>query len=376
MFKKSLVTIAALGAFAGSAFAGVTLYGAVDGGFQYTYSKANKAADKKVSSFKLAEGIDASNSFGIKGEEKIADDLTVGFKLENGFNLANGEMKTSNVLFDREAVLFAKTVAGTVAVGREGAISSGFGMFGQFGGKVAAFGNGRGDVIGLQGVVGKYDRHDFSVTYQSPEFAGVKLLAQYANKGNTFKNAKNEDETKYQEGHGFFDTEKNDVFYAFGATYSDDQFYGTALVDVLDKHADGAKNGVKVSLGGNAKFDGFQVFAAGQYFKNVALHKAAISSDFSTSDVKGFGLDAGVAVPVATGSLKGNVGYMHAKQQANKDLKINRVVLGAVYDYPLSKRTTIYSGVGATFEKYKGVEEGKSTKGRAFAANFGLAHNF
>ena len=399
MFKKSLVTIAALGAFAGSAFAGVTLYGTVDGGFQYSNSKL-KNHDAK-SAFKLAEGIGSANKFGIKGEEKISDDLAVGFKLENGFNLANGALAGApkkatdpTRLFDREAVLYAKTVAGTIAVGREGAISSGLGMFGQFGGKVAAYSNGRGDVPGLKYVLGStVNRYDQSLTYESPKFAGVKVLAQFANKGS-------------QAGHGYFDSKENDLFYAVGASFENEQFYGTALVDVLDKHDKSQKDGVKVSLGGNVKFDGFQVFAAGQYFKELPLNVDSLymSTTAATFDAakpealkytlptyKGFGLMAGVAVPVATGSLKGTLGYMNAKAvtpltvkypapqgapavSSHADFKLNRFVVGAVYDYPLSKSTFIYSGVGATFEKYKNVDEVKN--GRSFAANFGLTHNF
>ena len=373
MFKKSLVTIAALGAFAGSAFAGVTLYGAVDGGFEYSYDKANGVGKDSHSAFKLADGIGTPNQFGIKGEEKISDDLAVGFKLENGFHIANGAMGTNGVLFDREAILYAKTVAGTVAVGREGAISSGFGMFGQFGGKVAAYGNGRGSVPGLKWVLGSTtNRYDQSLTFESPKFAGVKVLAQFANKGT-------------QAGHGYFDNEKNDLFYALGATFENEQAYGTALVDVLDKHEDGAKNGVKVSLGGNVKFDGVQVFAAGQYFKNVTLNVDTIenASNYpnaakpaNTVEMKGFGLNGGVAVPFATGSLKGNVGYMHAKVAQDSSIKMNRFTVGAVYDYPLSKRTFIYTGVGAAFDKYKGVEGNDPTSARAFAANLGLSHKF
>ncbi len=361
MFKKSLVTIAALGAFAGSAFAGVTLYGTVDGGFQYTNSKVK--GEKSESAFKLADGIGSANKFGIKGEEKISDDLSVGFKLENGFHVANGAMKPG-VLFDREAVLYVKSVAGTLAVGREGAISSGDGMFGQFGSKVAAYSNGRGEVQGMKWTLAKVDRMNQTLTYESPKFGGVKVLAQYANLNDK------------QEGHGYVDSKKNNLFYALGATYSDDTVYGTALVDVTKKFKAGEKNAVRVSLGGNVKLDGFQVFAAGQYFKDAPLTVDALNATAlaAKTDVKGFGLNAGVAVPVATGSLKGNLGYMHAKKAADDKVKLNRFVVGAVYDYPLSKSTFIYSGVGASFEKYKGVEKGKNA--RSFAANLGLTHNF
>ncbi len=382
MFKKFLVTIAALGAFAGSAFAGVTLYGAVDGGFQYSYTKI-KGKDAQ-SAFKLADGIGTSNQFGIKGEEKISDDLTVGFKLENGFSLANGKLGgapkkvgDSTVLFDREAVMYVKTVAGTIAVGREGAISSGFGMFGQFGGKVAAYGNGRGDVPGMKWVLGDTtNRYDQSLTYESPKFAGVKVLAQFANKGK-------------QDGDGFLDSKKNDLFYALGATFENEQFYGTALVDVTT-HAkvqtgDKPKDGIKVSIGGNVKIDGVQIFAAGQYFKDVGLNVSPIAEQILYPKplgitTKGFGLNAGVAVRVSTGSLKGNLGFMKAKQtnpKANLEpRKFNRFILGVVYDYPLSKTTFLYSGLGATFDKYKNIPRVSKTSSRAFAANFGFSHKF
>ena len=58
--KKTLVALAVLSAAAVSAqAASVTLYGAVDGGFKYTYSKTTGA--DKTSSFVLDEGLAGSN---------------------------------------------------------------------------------------------------------------------------------------------------------------------------------------------------------------------------------------------------------------------------------------------------------------------------
>lgn len=382
MFKKSLAVVAVLGAFAGASFAAnVQIYGDVDAGFQYSYMKA-KTLDKK-DSFKMKDGANTANKIGIKGEEQISDNLAVGFKLENGFDIKSGEMggyskDKATKLFDREAVMYVKSAAGTFAVGHEGGLASGFGMFGKFGGAVSAVGNGYGDAPGLKFVMGDtFNRYDNSITYQSPNFAGVNLLAQYAN--------------DKQDNDGYFDKDGNTRYGALGATFQNDVAYGVLILSQEQKYDENAKThakkSTKVSLGGRYNLtDDVKVFAATQYFNKSKLAKDLIFAQIAGEDdtnvkaktYNGLGINLGASYALGQGVLKGNFGYMHAKEALEKDLKVNRFTVMGAYDYKLSARTTAYAFGGGYFDRYKNLtnKDAKVKDGRALYAGFGMAHHF
>lgn len=66
--KKTLAALAVLGAFAGSAMAAdVTLYGALDTGFEYKHTKST--GEKAVDKFDMQTGWDTGNRWGLKGSE-------------------------------------------------------------------------------------------------------------------------------------------------------------------------------------------------------------------------------------------------------------------------------------------------------------------
>lgn len=370
MFKKSLTVIALAGAFVGSAMAAnVTLYGAVDAGFQFKNVHFQKG--DHTNTFKMVDGINTSNQIGLKGIEEISDNLKVGFKLENGFNLSNGEFDNKDGrLFNRESILFVESVAGTFAMGREGAISSGFGKFGKFGGAVSAMGNGRADVPGLKFVTGMTaQRFNNSVVYETPSIAGFSLIGQYAN--------------EVQDKHGYFDNENN-RFLALGATYKSEDLYGTFIVDQL-KRKDG-KNGLKFSLGGNVKAtDDLQLFAAAQFYDKVTLNIETINTAVMANNkevkhlVKGFGTNLGASYKLGNGSVKADFGFAHAKRIDDAHYKLNRFIVAAGYDYALSKRTTVYTDMGAMFDRYKNLKALADVNGNhanTFVANVGMVHKF
>ncbi len=392
MFKKSLAVVAVLGAFAGASFAAnVTLYGAMDPGFQYTYLKAKNA--EKHDTFKMVDGAAQAGQVGIKGEEKISDALTVGFKLENGFDIKNGDFKKAGKLFDREAVMYVKSAAGTFAFGREGALASGFGMFGKFGGAVSAVSNGYGDAPGLKFVMGdSFQRYDNSITYQSPNFAGVNLLAQYAN--------------AQQKNDGYFDKDENSRYGALGATFQNDVAYGALILSQEQKALKAGgheKKSTKVSLGGRYNVDdNLKVFAATQIFNKSKFAVDAIelqSQNWGKAEAdkvageinNGFGINLGASYAMGKSVFMGNFGFMHAKEvdkraNAHKDLgkvKTNRFTLMGAYDYNLSNRSKVYAYAGGYFDKYKDLKvdmtkaDSDSIKNaRAFFAGFGMAHKF
>ena len=121
--KKTLAALAVLGAFAGSAMAAdVTLYGALDTGFEYKHTKLT--GDKAVDKFDMQTGWDTGNRWGLKGSEDLGNGYKVGFKLESGFNGDDGTMGLGDVKDgSKGADLILPVPLGTVifaAVGAQG----------------------------------------------------------------------------------------------------------------------------------------------------------------------------------------------------------------------------------------------------------------
>ena len=94
--KKTLAALAVLGAFAGSAAAAdVTLYGVVDLGLNYQYSKVGDA--DAVNTFKEQAGQNSGSRFGLKGTEDLGNGVKVGFILENASLLMTARCRRAAV---------------------------------------------------------------------------------------------------------------------------------------------------------------------------------------------------------------------------------------------------------------------------------------
>ena len=64
---------------------------------------------------------------------------------------------------------------------------------------------------------------------------------------------------------------------------------------------------------------------------------------------KGYGIVVGATAPVLGGSFKATVGYNDYEDLADvKTYDGNNFMLGAGYEYPLSKRTSVYTAAGYT----------------------------
>ncbi|WP_322104173.1 porin [Paraburkholderia sp. J41] len=113
-FAVSLLALSAQSAFAQSS---VTLYGLVDTAIRYQ-TNANSANDGLVS---MREGAVTPSRWGVKGTEDLGNGTSAIFKLENQFNLWNGQLSnTSNTLFQRNAYVgLSNTQYGTLTLGRQ-----------------------------------------------------------------------------------------------------------------------------------------------------------------------------------------------------------------------------------------------------------------
>ena len=375
--KKSLLALALLGAVAFSAQAGqVTLYGTVDGGFQYTNAKtkflgSEKLVETKTNTFQLADGLGDDNKFGLMGSEDLGNGLEVGFQLESGFHIANGAMTgapeepgAKTILFDREARVYVKGPFGELAAGRIGSLGSASGSYDMFFANGDAFDGG--DKIG-SGFAGT-DKLNNSLTYVTPDFGGFQAYAQYS-----FSKV-DDQKDKFN---------KNDRQWGLGATFSMDNFAVAALVEQgipATKNADGTavdpkeKKPISFGLGANVKFDNVTVYAAGQYAKHpegLAYGPDEIASHFSNGIKNNIAFTLGTQIEVGQGNFT-VAGYLaQAKLEANNK-KLQYMSLNGRYTYNLSDRTSVYVGADAGRAKNKATNE----KATMFTAYTGLTHNF
>ena len=392
--KKTLAALAVLSAFAGSALAAdVTLYGRADLGLRYSHVDGDQANKDAVDTFEMASGNYSGSRFGLKGTEELGNGLKVGFVLENGFNADDGSLKTSGRLFDREAIIRVMGNFGELGFGRTSILSNDANTYG-IGSYFSALGTGWGDVGGQDAVwgAGYASRMDNVITYVTPEFAGVKVYAQYSFGANTYKD---DDKLTREEG-----KTTTDRYYGLGMTYDAGNLALAAIVDSTNRstaHKAGEKkdveDAVRVILGGTYEHGAVKPNDSSAYFKDRAINDIGGMLDQNNSakttieDIRknhyfdGSGVVLGAKVPAFGGAFYGNVGYLDADSDSNalsskiEKIEVKRWFAGIGYDYSLSKRTTVYADLGYAQDKW---EQGKTldAKPSMFQGAVGLMHSF
>ena len=374
-FRLLPLAAAALTALSAQA-ADVEMFGFFDQGLAYVHEELNagmaspqgqsyKTANTVGADGKVADGITRSNlaqgtgnvsTWGIKGSEQLTPDTKVIFHLESGFLADDGSIYGGkNQIFERESSLGIESQTwGQLKFGRMPALTTGSGTTGIFNSKTNPFGAGWGNMTGGWKFVGTLAaaRHDNMVNYISPSWNGLKLHAQYS-----FKSAISADQ---EEGKS-----SSNRWAALGASWTGEKFYLAAAVDWLDAASYGPKDTVvqqsrdayKVLVGGHYNFDSFKLYGSAQYMKNIAYIGGYSTKEFAPlavnqakSDQKGFeawAIATGVDFKAAGGTVKMSVGYGAGEDQnLTSDNKMQRVNVGLGYQYPLSKRTSVYGITG------------------------------
>lgn len=372
--KKTLAALAVLGAFAGSAMAAdVTLYGAVDTGFEYKHTKTT--GDKAVDTFDMQTGWDTPSRWGLKGSEDLGNGYKVSFKLESGFSSDDGTMNQSDRLFGREAGLTLSGPFGSVAFGRFGGISSSAGTYDMLG-YVESFDGGDGDVWGFA----SSSRYDNMVVYQTPRFAGLQLTAQYSFKTDTKAKTYSGDEgTSDAQRYASVGLSGEYGPASFAVGYELTKYGSSAATSTTPAARELDKDGQLVFLGGNYDFEVVQIFAEAQYFKHqTALNTnewgEATAFGKDALGLKGYGLHLGAAAPLVGGTLTAGLYYVDYSEEfdakADQDFKFYGA--SARYNYPLSERTGVY--VGAGYGQTKADDSGD--KAQLTQVYCGLVHTF
>ena len=381
--KKTLAAVAVLGALAGSAMAAeVTLYGLVDTGLNWTQVK--KTNKDTTNSFSMGTGQNSGSRFGLKGTEDLGDGWKVGFNLENSFKSDTGALESAEDggrLFHREALLFVQSPYGELSMGRTGALDAGTGRYNLMGSGATAMGTGW-DVVGKSTLIlkGTGSRMDNTVTYQSPSFAGLTVYAQASLKKDScdpeLADLEEDLSASYKEGSS--DAER---YYALGAKFSAEGLNAGLVFSTTDySRYDVTKanddNGYVVSGFVNYDFGMVKPMLAAQYWDggDKLTYKNDEADQRTINGTKGYGIVIGATAPVLGGTLKVTGGWNDFEDTAdNSSTDYNNWMIGAGYEYSLSKRTMIYTAAGYSEAKTKAAT---TTKTKTSEVMVGLVHKF
>lgn len=386
--KKSLIAMSVLGAFvAGSATAAnVEIYGLINPALMFTSSNGDYDGAETKNQFSMEEGKEFGSRWGLRGMEEISPDFKVGFVLESGFRSDTGALgaaRDTGRIFDRESHIDLHTKFGKFQFGRMPLFGSVLGADGLFRAIDPLFANytfafGSGSVTASD-----WTRVDNAISYVTPTFAGLTGYAMYSfkNDGTTDAEESKAESNRYA---------SLALRYQNGGLeavlVADMTMYGS--VDNPDHETEDVDNGFTVTFGGNYEFsNGFKLIAFAQYFKDQWLNTNARAGvtfdgvDYITGKkgygfVDGYGVSLGANYPLGGGIIKGQVAYRDMDNTDDVDFSRWFVALG--YDYPLSKRTSLFAMTGFTQEK---VENNRATTNNeatpyGFEFTAGILHRF
>lgn len=195
--KKSLIALAVVGAFSGSAFAAdsVQLYGIIDMGVGHftgiAPSNTTAAPGSTASYTGLMSGVVAGSRIGLKGTEDLGGGLNAFFKAETGFCPAGTNQTgagtsgycTGGSFMGRTTMLGLQGSFGTVQMGRyfTSMFTNEINYDPFQAGFTGAYSNFSLGIFGLNGnAVGSLLRSNQTITYITPNFGGFTGRADYS----------------------------------------------------------------------------------------------------------------------------------------------------------------------------------------------------
>ena len=385
--QKTLAALAVCGAFAGSAMAAdVTLYGILDTGVGYSHVDFD-GQKEKTDNFSMMAGQASGSRWGLKGTEDLGNGLTVGFILESGFESDTGANSSSTAFFNRESSLYLQGGFGKIGFGRMGAFNNGqsswakIGMISAFG--TSSWGGYSAQLSNLMSTAGQWNN---MIAYETPDFAGFKVFAQYGMGSNDHENESS-----------------SDRFYAIGASYNNGPIAAYLAGDSINYQTVGSKmpagvdidDSLTVTLGGSYDFEVAKVYLGAQYFDEVMLNSIGgitktLADGKKINDVsagnffkiKGYGISLSADAPVAGGKAMLGLGYVDAKLADSQkkdadgfDIDLTRYTASIGYDYLFSKRTDVYAVASYMQDKLE-VARKDHVDLSAYTLYVGLRHRF
>lgn len=314
--KKSLLALAVLGAFAGTAAAqtNVTLYGIADAAI----GAADRGGQNESNIVHVFSGVQSTSRFGVRGSEDLGNGLRGVFNLEARVGMDDGGHDAQ--FWQRRAVVGLAGGFGTIVLGRD--YTPGF---------TAA---GTTDVMGY-GLFNNWltyttnggiaTRASNGLFYTSPNWGGLTVRGMFA-----------AGETDDEYNAAGVRTQKKGTGNAYGlsAVYANGPF----TLQGYYQQADGGINSdlKQYGIGGQYAFGMFR----------VALNYGMAEDTRFADEHEGLGV--GIGVKVGQGEFLAN----YIRQEFKSDEKADS--FGIAYVHPLSKRTNLYATYGQLKNKNGG----------------------
>ncbi|WP_298231662.1 porin [uncultured Azohydromonas sp.] len=337
--KKSLIALAALGAFAGAASAqsSVTLYGLIDLNYQYIKGgDLSPLGDNDLN--RLADGhvYGPGSRWGLRVSEDLGSGLKANVVLESGFNGDVGSMAQSNAttsrLFGRQAfVSLASNTLGEIRLGRQYILHDEVQALNNPFGNSTVLNPGAGANTTTAGAFSLFidaPRIDNAVQYISPSFAGFRLQGMVAAGEGTAD--------RYQGVKAVYANGPLNVALSYEQSKARVPVAG---VDDVNKI---------IALGANYDFGVAKVFAGYQQGEDLTT---GVGTQIGTLTLPGLGGAAatemkaytvGASVPLGAFTVGANYTASKWENAVGADVDLKRA--GVVGTYALSKLTTVYAG--------------------------------
>lgn len=371
---------------AGSASAAdVSIYGQANVSLYYQKSRSGSAS--------VAMQNEASR-IGLTAREAVNSDLSALVYLETGYGLDdgtltnNGRNNTGTTLFDRRAILALRSNAwGELAFGRMGTVRSSMAPYGYGLGPIDPFGTNYGPDGSISGMFGNDTRGNNTVTYVSPNMAGVRAGASWS-----FSAYDQEDaEVSKNDRHlsAFVNYTGRSLYLVAAATearYGRDHSAGSDAGYAYDR----AKSRAYTFGATYALNAAWKLFAAYQYhddFRNVAAWNIDSYCKGTAADLL-HGIDGSTALLGLTWRaggpwrVLGDVMYFDGSHKMGDGSKLNakRWILNGAVEYWFSKTTRVFttaswSGADGALDTDE-LAAKRQTDVNRVTARVGMAHYF
>lgn len=336
--KKTLIAMM-VATLPAAAFADVTLYGKLKGGFETVDNGKNTQTNLD----------DLGSRIGFKGSEDVGNGLKAIWQVETGFKIdgTSGEGSSSGTFANRQSFIGLNGGFGTVRMGNLSNFQD------SDMGAVDAW-EYNSSVLGLGVFTRDATRIKNAVRYDTPELGGFKGTVLYGVK-----------EVKPNVGAGTADSDRET--YNVGLSYETGPFLAQYAYQHESPMTTGGKKGSaneqhRIELGYNA--NNLYVGFGAMYNKGDVTSTAinALNSKYSFAGISGYDgskkfetLEYALTASYSLGAFTPKFTYAHgdkAKYDGNKlgDTNYDQFVVGA--DYALSKRTVIGAQYG--YLKFKG----------------------
>ena len=317
--KKNIIAIAVAAAMIApaAAMADTTLYGKFH--VSYDFLSGDNASN--------TQGGFSSNSsrIGVKGSEKINDNLSIIYQYETGIDAGqrdNANAKTGGLNGQRNTFIGATGTWGTVITGRH---DTPFKMMGRsydlFGDTI---GDSRNIISGPKTAFGTDTSWDLRpsqvIAYVTPDLMGFKAVIAYVNSLNNGTPA-----TIYNTKNNAWSLSAGYKIAGFGldAAYEQHKLEAVPTGGTTDSQD-------AYRIGANYSIAGFKILGLYQDIKNVG---------FSNEDVKAYGVGAAYTF-LGNNTIKAQ--YFKADNVSNTS-NTDGDLFAVGYDYKLSKQTNVYA---------------------------------